>query len=123
MRTNCIPRRPDINTGRQSKETDTVNSNGVSKPIEQVSQKREKDEKVPKVMLRTARMTRGIYGYSDPTIRGCLGGGINKLKANIKRIFDYDNDKELELIAQEMQNRVLWESESLIRKILSGLLK
>ena len=53
---------------------------------------------------------------------GCLGGGMKELKVNMKRIFDSDNDKEIELIAHEMQKTVLWESESLIRKILSGLL-
>lgn len=57
-----------------------------------------------------------------PTVTGWLGGGIKELKGNIKQIFDYDNDKELELIAQEMQKTVLGESESLIRKILCGLL-
>ena len=34
-----------------------------------------------------------------PTVIGCLGEGIKELKANIKGIFDHDNDKELELIA------------------------
>ena len=39
------------------------------------------------------------------------------------QIFEYENnDKELEWISQEMQKTVLWESESLIRKVLSGLL-
>ena len=57
-----------------------------------------------------------------PTFIGCLGGGIKELKANIKRIFDYHMNKELELIAREMQKTVLWESKSLIRKSLSGLL-
>ena len=71
-------------------------------------------------MLHIARAMGRIYGYSDSN--GWLGGGIKELKGNIKQIFDYDNDKELELIAQEMQKTVLGESESLIRKILCGLL-
>ena len=58
-----------------------------------------------------------------PTINGCLGGGMKELKENIRQIFEYDsNDKELEWIVQEMQRTVLWESESLLRKVLSGLL-
>ena len=57
-----------------------------------------------------------------PTVIGCLGGGIKELKVNMKWVFDNDNDKEIELIAHQMQKTVLWESESLIRKILSGLL-
>ena len=58
-----------------------------------------------------------------PTIIRCLGGGMKELKENIRQIFEYDNnDKELEWISQEIQKIVLWESESLIRKVLSGLL-
>ena len=57
-----------------------------------------------------------------PTIIGCLGGGIKELKESLKRIFENDNDKELESLAREMQKTVLWESESLMRKVLSGLL-
>ena len=58
-----------------------------------------------------------------PTIIGYLGGGMKELKESIRQIFEYDsNDKELEWIAREMQKTVLWESKSLIRKVLSGLL-
>ena len=55
------------------------------------------------------------------TIIGCLGGGIKELKESIRQIFKYDNnDKELEWISRETQNTLLWES--LMRKVLSGLL-
>ena len=58
-----------------------------------------------------------------PSIIGCLGGGMRELKESIREIFEYENnDKELERISREMQKTVLWESESLIRKVLSGLL-
>ena len=58
-----------------------------------------------------------------PTIIGCLRGGMRELKESIREIFEYENnDKELERISREMQKTVLWESESLIRKVLSGLL-
>ena len=51
-----------------------------------------------------------------PIIIGCL-------KESIRQIFEYDNNKkELEWISREVEKTVLWESESLIRKVLSGLL-
>ena len=34
-----------------------------------------------------------------PTIIRCLGGGIKQLKESLKRIFENDNDKELESLA------------------------
>ena len=53
----------------------------------------------------------------------CLGGGMKELKESIRQIFKYkNNDKELEWISREMQKTVIWESISLIRKKLSGLL-
>ena len=58
-----------------------------------------------------------------PTIIGCLGGGMRAQKESNREIFEYENnDKELEWISREMQKTVLWESEPLIRKVLSGLL-
>ena len=57
-----------------------------------------------------------------PAVAGCLGGRLKELKENIKQNFDYIKDKTLELIVLEMQKTVLWETKSLIRKILSGLL-
>ena len=51
-------------------------------------------------------------------IIGCLGGGIKELKESLKCIFENDNKS----LAREMQKTVLWESESLMRKVLSGLL-
>ena len=48
---------------------------------------------------------------------------MKELRTNIKRILkNYCDDNELDIIANEMQKTVLWESESIIRKTLSGLL-
>ena len=55
-------------------------------------------------------------------IIGYLGGRMKELKVNMKRIFDNQNDKEIELATHEMQKTGMWECESLIRKILSELL-
>ena len=84
-----------------------------------------REEKMRKYQQLCFELRERQEGYTViviPTVIGCLGGGINELKANIKRIFDYHNDEEPELIAREMQKTVLWESESLIRKNPFGLL-
>ena len=47
---------------------------------------------------------------------GCLGGGMDGVKELFK------NEKDLQWICREMQKTVLWESETIMRKILSGLL-
>ena len=59
-----------------------------------------------------------------PKVIGRLGGEMKELKENIRQIFEYDdNDKNLEWIAREMQKTVPLGNKSLIRKVLSGLLK
>ena len=50
------------------------------------------------------------------------GGGMKELKTNMQKSFEYENEKELYAIMREMQKTVLWESESITRKVLSGLL-
>ena len=40
-------------------------------------------------------------------------------KSDLKELFD--NEKKLEKTVYEMQKTVLWESESIIRKVLSGI--
>ena len=57
-----------------------------------------------------------------PIVIGCLGGGMKELKTDMQKIFEYENEKELYTTMREMQKTVLWESESMIRKVLSGLL-
>ena len=47
---------------------------------------------------------------------------MKELKQSIRQVFEYDdNDKELEWISRELQETVLWESESLIKKVPSRL--
>ena len=45
---------------------------------------------------------------------------MKQLKNNLKELFD--DEKELDKTAYEMHKTVLWESESIIRKVLSGIL-
>ena len=85
-----------------------------------------RDEKIAKYYRLYFELRERREGYTVkviPTINGCLGGGMKELKENIRQIFEYDsNDKKLEWIAREMQKTVLWENESLIRKVISRLL-
>ena len=57
-----------------------------------------------------------------PIVTGCLGGGMKELKKYMQKIFEYENEKELYTTMREIQKTVIWESESIIRKVLSGLL-
>ena len=68
------------------------------------------------------REQRGYMVTVIPTVIGYLGGRLKELKTNLKRISEVKSDNDPKVIAREMQKTVLWESESLIGNILSGLL-
>ena len=84
-----------------------------------------RDEKIRKYnrLCFELQEQQGYTVKEAPAIIGCLGGGMKELKESIRQIFEYENnDKELEWISREIQKTILWESKSLIRKVLSGLL-
>ena len=122
MRTKCIARTPDLALEDTAKKTilliDMVCPNESNKEAKREAKMR----KYQQLCFELRERREGYTVIVIPMVIGCLGGGINEFKANIKRICDYHNDEELELIAREMQKTVLWESESLIRKNPFGLL-
>ena len=122
MRRKCIARRPN----QTLEDTATKTIQLLDMTCRNESNKKAKREammrKYQQLCFELREQREGHTVIMIPMVIECLGGGIKELKANIKQIFDYHNNKEPELIAREMQKAVLWESESLIRKILSGLL-
>ena len=55
-----------------------------------------------------------------PLVIGCLGGGIKQLTKDIKVLF---KQEDVNNILSKMQKVVLWESETILRKITSGLIQ
>ena len=55
-----------------------------------------------------------------PLVIGCLGGGIKQLTKDIKVLF---KPEDVNSILSEMQKVVLWESETILRKVTSGLIQ
>ena len=52
---------------------------------------------------------------------GALGGGIKALRFDLKKIFE--NNELLDEIIAMMQRTVLMDSESIIRRVISGLIQ
>ena len=114
MRTNCTTRRPGLTLEDEEKKTmllvDMACSNEVNR---QVKLKCKREEKIKKY---------GQLCFELREVTGCLGRGMKELKTDMQKIFEYENEKELYTTMREMQKTVLWERESMIRKVLSGLL-
>ena len=59
--------------------------------------------------------------YVIPVIIGALGGGIKEAIHEVKKIFEQDDLNEK--VVGEMQITILMDGETIIRKILSGLVQ
>ena len=123
MRTDCIARRPDLTLDDTSKKTILLIDMACPNENNKIAKQDAKIRKYNRLCFELQERREGYTVKITPKIIRCLGGGMKELKENIRQIFKYDNnDKVLEWISREIQKTVLWESESLIRKVLSGLL-
>ena len=83
------------------------------------------EEKIKKYEQLCFELRERREGYTVkviPIAIECLDRGMKELKTDMQKIFEYENEKELYTTMREMQKTVLWESESMIRNVLSGLL-
>ena len=123
IRTGHIARRPGLTLEDTSKKTilliDMACPNETNKIVKRV----EKIGKYNRICFELRERREGYTVKVIPAIVGCLRGGMKELKESIGQIFKYNNnDKELEWISRQMKKTVLWQSESLIMKVLPGLL-
>ena len=120
MRTNCTARRPDLTLeGEEKKTILLVDITCPNEANRQVKQKK-KIKKYEHLCFEMREMREGYMVNIIPIVIGCLGGGMKELKTDMQKIFEYE--KKLYTPMRETQKTVLWESESMIRKVLSGLL-
>ena len=59
--------------------------------------------------------------YIVPVVVGALGGGIKALRFDLKK--NFENNELLDEIIAIMQRTVLMDSESIIRRVISGLIQ
>ena len=73
------------------------------------------------IKILITRASRMRYGRSVPVVIRCIEGRIKQLNNHLRNTFG--NKKQTKPTVREMQMIVLWECASIIRKVLSGLLK
>ena len=56
-----------------------------------------------------------------PLVIGCLGGGMQKLEGQIKKLIKGKSRQQW--VVREMKKTVLMESETILRKIMSGMVQ
>ena len=115
----CTPRRPDLMLEQQNEQqlltVDTACPNEANK-TENKLKKIRKNQKLKELLERRL----GFMVKVVPIVIGCLGRGMKQLEEDIRDLFD---EKERLKIVDKIQKNVLWESESVVRRVISGLIK
>ena len=86
---------------------------------------KEKLDKYQQLAFETRGNRVGYRVEVVPLVLGCLGGGIRKLRKNVQKLIETETETETETerIVKEMQKTVLMDSESIMRKVLSGVVQ
>ena len=81
----------------------------------------EKTRKYRQIAFETRERHPGYEVYVVPVVVGALGGGIKALRFDLKKSFE--NNELLDEIIAMMQRTVLMDSESIIQRVISGLIQ
>ena len=81
----------------------------------------EKWKKYRQLAFETRERHPGYEMYVVPVVVRALGGGIKALKVNLMKIFN--NNELLDEVVAVMQKTVLMDSESIVRRVMSGLIQ
>ena len=120
MRTSCTARRPDLMLEDRIEKKIMIIDMACPNESNKEKKREEKMRKYQQLCYEIRERRDGYKVKIIPVVIGCLGRGMKKMKDDVKELFR--NEKDLQWICREMQKTVLWESETIMRKILSGLL-
>ena len=81
----------------------------------------EKTTKYRQIAFETRERRPGYEVYVVPVVVGALGDGIKALRFDLKKRFE--NNELLDEIIAMMQRTVLMDSESIIRRVIYGLIQ
>ena len=120
MRISCTARRPDLTLEDSRKKEILLVDMACPNEWNKEEKREEKIRKYQQLCYEIRERRNGYKVKVVPAVIGCLGGGMKRLKDDIGKLFN--NEEDLHRTSREMQKVVLWESETIVRKVISGLL-
>jgi len=118
MRTHCTARRPDLTLEDEIKKEIIIIDMACPAERNKEATRKEKMKKYQQLCFELRERRRGFKVKMIPVVIGCCGGGMKGVRDAIKDLLE---ERTVNNIANEMQKTVLWESETILRKVLSGL--
>ena len=120
LRKTTTARRPDLVLEDKEKKMIFICDMACPQTPNVQTKREEKLTKYRQLAYEMRERRPGYKVYVIPVVIGALGGGIKALKVDLKKLF---NDNELDETVALMQRTVLMDSESLIRRVISGLIQ
>ena len=85
-----------------------------------VNKRLEKIQKYQQLCFELRERRSSYIIHFIPAVIGCLGGGVGQLEEDLCQLIKDSNERSR--IVSEMQKTVLLESETIVRKLFSGLI-
>ena len=101
MRTNCTARRLDLKLENEEKKTMLLVDKACPHEANRQVKREEKIKKYEQLCFELRERREGCYTVK--VIPGCLGGGMKELKTDMRKIFEYENEKEFYTTMRKMQ--------------------
>ena len=120
MRTTCIARRPDLTLEDNEKNEIYIVDLACPSENNRANRRLEIFQKYQQIFFELRKRRSSYKIQFIPAVIGCLGGGVGQLEEDLCQLIQDSNERSR--IVSEMQKTVLWESETIVRKVFSGLI-
>ena len=121
MRTTSSARRPDATLEYEDRKVIYLLDMSCPHDNNVEEKHREKLTKYQQLAYEIRERRPGFRVEVLPLVIGCMGSGADKLEKQISKLVE--DGKSVRQITREMVKTVLWEGESMIRKVLSGIIQ
>ena len=121
LRKTTTSRRPDLILEEKEKKKIWICDMGCPQQHNIETKRLEKLTKYRQLAFEMRERRLGYEIIVVPVIVGALGGGMRKMMSDISRIFE--KDEVVKKTAADMQKTALMDSETTLRKVLSGLIQ
>ena len=124
LRKTTTSRRPDLVLEDKEKKKIWI----CDMACQQANIAAKRNEKVTKYRQLAFELRERRPGYNItivPVVIGALGGGIKEVLRDVERVFSEHSEQErlAKITVAEMQKTILMDGESMIRKVLSGIVQ
>ena len=121
LRKTTTARRPDLILELKEQKKIWICDMACPQSINIEEKRTEKLTKYRQLAFETRERRPNYEVYVVPVVLGALGGGIKLLHGDLKKLFE-EKEQLAEVIAT-MQKTVLMDSESITRRVMSGLIQ